>query len=547
MDPQLRNIALAFMEELNCPRSLTVAILVRHREWAQIANMAAEPLHYLSADDYFKSAQASDLLRKMEDLDTGIDRKAVAFEKWEWAELRDYATNERLANYLDSPLRRTEGRSIENVILRARGLIRKWLGRVPEWLEPRFGPGATISDKSRVCLIPDKLTSKPTATRDADFLHYLWRETAWGRAALNRGHEDFEFVRGNVFFTVPKDGKTDRACAKGPSINVSYQLAVGKHIRARLMKLGIDLDDGQETHAQVARFASIDGTYASIDLKSASDCVAYNLVKLLLPPDWFDLLNWMREPLTHLPHKGGWRKLEKFSAMGNGFTFELETLLFLGLICALDEDLVPGENTLVYGDDILVPTWHAVNVISCLKFFGFTTNEQKTFLDGPFRESCGGDYWLGQPVRAYQLKKSPTEPHEWIALANGLRRNLQGLPGSKMRAWFKVIDQIPSSARRFGPEGLGDLVIHDEPHKWSTRTVRSIRYIRTWSPAKYRKVLFKGFSYDVQWASALYGTMWSDDSGHQSTGKRRKTHQDQRYLVPRDGVTGFMPKWVPYS
>jgi hypothetical protein len=267
--------------------------------------------------------------------------------------------------------------------------------------------------------------------------------------------------------------------------------------------------------------------------------MAYNLVKLLLPPDWFDLLNWLREPYTQLPHKGGkWKKLEKFSAMGNGYTFELETLVFLALTCALDPGLTPGRNVFVYGDDILVPTDSARDVISCLRFFGFRTNESKTFLTGPFRESCGGDFWLGQPVRAYQLKSLPTQPHEWIAFANGIRRGLNtaGLC-SKSRPWFKCVDNIPSAARLFGPEGLGDLVIVDnEPNSWSVRTKHSIRYFKAWTPAEYRKVLFRGFSYDVQWASALYGTSWGSHE-----------NQDQRHLVPRNGVTGYMPKWVPYS
>lgn len=538
MDLQTRRIALAMMEELNCPRSLTVAILLRYGEWAQIALMATEPSHYPDADSYFRAVQASDLLRKVEELDTGIDREANAISKWEEAESRCYATNERLANFLDSPLRRTEGCSIENVILKARGLIRSWLSKLPEWLEPRFGPGATISDKSSVCLIPDKLTSEPSATRDADFLSGLWRETAWGRAALNRGHADFKFVRGNVFFLVPKDGKTRRACAKGPSINVSYQLAVGRAIRLRLKHIGIDLTTGQETHRQLACSASRDGSFASIDLSSASDCVALNLVKLLLPPDWFDLLNWLREPFTKLPHKGNrWKKLEKFSSMGNGFTFELETLLFLALCCALDPGLIPGKTVFVYGDDILVPTDNARDVISCLGFFGFKTNESKTFLEGPFRESCGGDFWLGQDVRPYQLKSLPTEPHDWISFANGVRRAFQTLGLTyKQRSWFKVIDQIPDLARLYGPSELGDLVIHNEAPSWSVRTKHSIRYVKAWSPAEYRKVFFRGYSYDVQWASALYGLSWSDDKD-----------QDRRYIVPRNGVVGYMPKWVPFS
>lgn len=542
MDSQMRNVALALMEELNCPRSLTVAILIRAGEWAQIAEMATVPLHYLDAASYSKAVQASDFLRKVEELDTGIDREANAIAKWEAAEAMCYKTNERLAPFLDSSLLRTERPSIDNFVLDARSLIKRWLGPLPRDLEPRFGPGATISDKSSECLIPDKLTSTPTVTSGAYFLRPLWEETAWGRVALNRGHSEPCIVRGNHFFLVPKDGKTRRSCAKGPSLNVSYQLAVGKVLRKRLRETGIDLDDGQEIHMRDACSASVDGLTASIDLSSASDCVAFNLVKLLLPPDWFDLLNSLREPVTKLPHKNGrWWRLEKFSAMGNGFTFELETLVFLALICALSPDLLPGKNVRVYGDDILVPTSHAQSVVSCLKYFGFKTNSDKTFLEGPFRESCGGDYWLGQAVRPYQLKNLPKEPHEWISLANGLSRAYHTCGVTTRRAWFKVIDQIPSAARQFGPKELGDLVIHSE-HSWSTRTRNSIRYVRVWAPAEYRKVFFWGFNYDVQWASALYGVLWSNDV----QGNRRLA-QDQRYLVPRNGVTGYMPKWVPFS
>jgi len=545
MDPSVRKIALATMEELNCPRSLTVAILIRHNEWAQIASLGTEPLHYTTADSYYRAVQATDLLRKVEELETGIDREANAIQKWELAESWCYQTNERLAHFLNSPLRRTEGRSIENVVLGARGFMRSCLGVLPDWLEPRFGPGATVSDKSVMCLLPDKMTSFPTATHGASFIKPLWEECAWGRAAIRRGHGDFKLVRGNQFFLVPKDGKTRRACAKGPSINVSYQLACGKHMRRRLMRVGIDLDDGQEVHKQVACLGSIDGSYASIDLTSASDCVARALVKLLLPPDWFDLLNWLREPFTQLPHKGGgWRRLEKFSAMGNGFTFELETLVFLSLIIGMHPELVPGVNLFVYGDDILVPTEYSADVISCLRYFGFRPNEAKTFLAGPFRESCGGDFWLGQAVRPYQLKKLPTEPHMWIGLANGIRSGLEPFCEGWRRPWFKALDCIPTVARLRGPAQLGDLVIHDELHTWSTRTVSSIRYVRCWSPAEYRKVLFKGYSYDVQMASALYGSSWSDDTPVKGG---RKAKQDDRFLVPRDGVIGFKPKWVPFS
>jgi len=112
-------------------------------------------------------------------------------------------------------------------------------------------------------------------------------------------------------------------------------------------------------------------------------------------------------------------------AMGCGFTFELETALFLAIVRAI----VPGiwlkshgyidgiqprpgaklswAHVGVNGDDIIVPTAYAQRVIDALTLFGFTVNEQKSYYDpnGHFRESCGGDYFRGVGVRPFFLTK----------------------------------------------------------------------------------------------------------------------------------------------
>lgn len=495
---EVETLTHILMEELDCARALTVSLLVKYREWDQIATLATVPSHYLDSLSYFKAVQATDFIRKLEELPTTIDKDAATLEKWTESERQCFKTNRRLAQFLDIPIRKTENPvSIENVILKARRLIRQWLGPLPSELVPRFGPGATISDKSRTCLIPDKLSSLPTATRDADFTKYHWYGTAWGRACVSRGHDRWKIVRGNIYFTVNKDGKIHRACAKGPSINLAYQLGVGKLIRRRLKyTAGIDLRRGQQYHRQAACLASISGHMATIDLSSASDCVAHALVRLLLPPGWFDLLNWLREPFTYVPigqDESVWWRLEKFSAMGNGFTFELESLLFLALSCAVG-GLTPSKTCLVFGDDIIVPTEQAQDVVSCLEYFGFTPNTRKTFLSGPFRESCGGDFWLGRSVRPYQLENAPTEPQDWISVANGIKRSFAQIGYLPRKPWWYAINRLPSVARLFGPTELGDLVINsDEIQAWSTRTKFSIRYVKTYAPVRFRRVFFSGF------------------------------------------------------
>jgi len=112
----------------------------------------------------------------------------------------------------------------------------------------------------------------------------------------------------------------------------------------------------------------------------------------------------LRSPKTFF--KGQWHVLEKFSSMGNGYTFELETVIFSAITAAVHE-MVTGEaaklhqNVFVYGDDIICKTDVSLDVIAALRWFGFSLNERKSFVSGPFRESCGGDYFNGVPVRAH--------------------------------------------------------------------------------------------------------------------------------------------------
>jgi hypothetical protein len=192
----------------------------------------------------------------------------------------------------------------------------------------------------------------------------------------------------------------------------------------------------------------------------------------VLPPAWFELLDSLRSKYTEID--GKWVKLEKFSSMGNGFTFELETAVFATLARTIVR-LNGGDPDKVkcYGDDLIAPAEYSKDILSALAYFGFTPNTRKTFVEGPFRESCGGDFWLGKPVRAHFIEELPDEPQKWISLANGIRRMAFGDPITRgrwptlRRAWMRALDAIPSSIRRLrGPDHLGDLVIHDTPNHW---------------------------------------------------------------------------------
>jgi hypothetical protein len=52
----------------------------------------------------------------------------------------------------------------------------------------------------------------------------------------------------------------------------------------------------------------------------------------------------------------------------------------------------------VYGDDIVCPTAWVKEVFTILDSLGFLVNKEKSFVDGPFRESCGKEYLHGVDV-----------------------------------------------------------------------------------------------------------------------------------------------------
>jgi len=555
MTPEVLELALNLTEKLNCPRSVSVAILIRSEEWLQLLELQCKPSDYSSAEDYLRATAATDFLRKVEAVIPGIDPGPTTFQKWEWAEKECFKTNCRLNEIMDfgtlngDPVPDAINRFIE----RFRDNVRSLIGSGPGAYEQhgRFGPGATVSDNYGRTTVPHKMSSTPTFTPSALFHLVPWTGTRWASACAARGDVPVE-VRGNSYFTVPKTALTYRSCAKESSINAFFQLGLGHVMRKRLMRSGIDLDHGQNVHRQVACSSSITGEFCTLDLSSASDTICQALVKLVMPEAWFTALSSLRSTVTIFrdgKKKYGYR-LEKFSSMGNGFTFELETVIFTALCMSCSEELIPGWNLLVYGDDLIVPTGHHENVISALKFFGFTLNARKSFVEGPFRESCGGDFYDGQPVRAYFLKEFPNEPQHFIAIANGLRRlALSFGQDSRLWAdlrgvWFRCLDYLPSSIRACrGPEQLGDLCIHDHETRWSTRSrANCIRYVRVFRPCAPRGVSFNRFCPDVQIAAALYGIRLAGEIND-----RWPDGFDNRQLIDRDPVMSYKVGWLPFS
>lgn len=502
MDATFVSIALELFKRLDTPRSLTCYILVKNSEWDQLVHLRADPRTYCTdmttafgrtqIEQFHRDYQATELLRKCSGLPTGIDTAAVAVSGFYSAEQQCCSTNVRLSRHISYPVFRT---GLEWHADRLIGKARKWinsvLGSPPDWITPRLGPGsvfeASLIGGGGNLTAYDKLNQPPAGTsgalefKDATLRRFPWLHGSWDQSPEGRSSL---CVRGNRFAVVPKDATKDRGICIEPGFNVALQLGLGQVLKSRLCRVGIDLTNGQFHHRDLARIGSRDGSNVTIDLSNASDTVSRSLVELLFPKEWYTLLGALRSPFTRIGSK--WVYLEKFSSMGNGYTFELETLVFCSLVHACGGNI--GVNSFCYGDDIICPSPVAKDVLALLGYCGFTPNVRKTFLDGCFRESCGGDYLLGRDVTPVRVKSIPSSPQDWIGLHNliyALEERL-GIPLTSLRR--RCEDRIPVAIRRCrGPRELGDLVLTDETAV--PRVRNGIRYYRVWKPVAQRKKL----------------------------------------------------------
>jgi hypothetical protein len=284
---------------------------------------------------------------------------------------------------------------------------------------------------------------------------------AWSKACNNR----FIIMPGELT-TVPKNAKIDRCIIIEPTANTFMQLAIGSYIKRRLKDNGCDLYD-QTKNKHLAYLGSVSGDLATIDLSSASDTVAMNLVLELLPPEWFNLLeSWRTGQIFVKNH--GLVEQQKFSSMGNGYTFELESLIFYSLSWAVCTQMKVDTTRLsCYGDDIIIPTICSKKLYEVLSDCGFIVNTDKSYTDGSFRESCGSDFLSGINIRPFYFKDRLTF-QTIVSFLNFLKSND---PMAYRDLRHGILSYLPKSKRLYGRPGFGDGHLHTDhdfclrPHK----------------------------------------------------------------------------------
>lgn len=239
----------------------------------------------------------------------------------------------------------------------------------------------------------------------------LWGELLGDRSVLKT-------IRGDRLSFVPKDVRKCRTITVQPSMNMFFQKGVGKWLEMNALRAcGINLSTGQSDHRDMARRASaLEYDAGTIDLQDASDTLSCNLMRWLLPLDWYALLKSLRCDESRLPD-GSWQYNHIFAGQGNGYTFPLQTLIFYALVA---KGTGTNRNTSCYGDDIITPLGVYDLAAEILSAAGCVVNTEKSFSTGLFRESCGGDYLAGVDVRPVYYKADAQRYSDIASLHNML-------------------------------------------------------------------------------------------------------------------------------
>jgi len=290
---------------------------------------------------------------------------------------------------------------------------------------------------------------------------------------------------------VPKTQKTPRLIAEEPTHMQYMQQALmrelvplleGDHLCGPLVGFS-----SQEENRNAAREGSLTGSLATLDLSEASDRVLNVLVEEILSP-WPSLQGAVmacRSERVQLP-TGEVIPLTKFASMGSALCFPFEEIVFLSILLSgwhtSGANLSRAEvmnlhgRVRVYGDDIIIPVEMVQSSMEALEAFGLKVNRHKSFWNGKFRESCGGDYYDGEWVTPVRLSRMLPERRGDIAsivstmeLSNLLYENgywrtsrylLEGL--QKLRYGQKV---LPRFSGALGPWSFQKELPWDSIHK----------------------------------------------------------------------------------
>lgn len=472
--------------------------------------------------EYLKWAQFQALFLKSDKKGFKVNQEREATKKFVAAEQACKRANKRLRFYAAHPER--ENPLYRGVLDRAWYLIRQVLGNFTEGTLSeiihlaRPGGGMSVGSRSRQKVeLPWKLGPEtdlvvtPRALPYARMLvesspHWLklHAEVDWVKRTCT---VPYVMTDANKVSFVPKDATTFRTIAVEPHLNMCLQLGVHEFLAKRLRAVNVDIRS-QSRNQHLAKAGAVFwkavDPLVTLDLSAASDSLCMGLVERLLPPTWVEFLDDLRSPAYRLGDADP-VDYHKWSSMGNGYTFVLESLVFWALARACGSFTLSGDTVAVYGDDIILRRGTAALLIEVLKYCGFSVNTDKSAVFGPFRESCGEDYFdADRVVPAYLRGIRSLRPTDIYNLLNSAP---QGVEMGSVRAYLlgahrgrPILYGLPTS------DPSGNLWTHDVT--WLLKQ-RLVQWVPRFQAYVQRKASFRpyqtGLEVQQAYAAALFG------------------------------------------
>lgn len=219
---------------------------------------------------------------------------------------------------------------------------------------------------------------------------------------------------------VPKDSRGPRLISMEPLEYQFIQQGIARELMHHLEKRcyitrGYLNFEKQCVNRNLALWNSCSRSYATLDMKEASDRVSLKLVECIFSklPLFLRCIKATRSESTELPW-GEIITLRKFAPMGSALCFPVESLIFFIMSEVLRRNNKVKGRVYVYGDDIIVPSTLSTVLFTILPIYGLQFNERKSFVKGYFRESCGLDAYKGHLCTPTRLKKPL--PQKWSPL-----------------------------------------------------------------------------------------------------------------------------------
>lgn len=300
---------------------------------------------------------------------------------------------------------------------------------------PKHGPGRVSNQRPGVSKY--QFNEWPTKL-DSVFPYDLYARTDFGLGSDRKRDRvrTHNAESPSKLIAVPKTMAGPRLIASEPNQHQWLQGLVANQIIQRYKSTPLReciSFDNQEPNGLMALSASATGSHATVDLKSASDCLSCWTVERLFRanPTLLQRIAATRtRRISNCIDSTVFDQmvLRKCFTQGNALTFPVQSIAYaivaIASVIIADEAQVTTSTVLdaskrvrVFGDDIVIPNNALVILEKILKALQLRVNLAKTFSKGKFRESCGVDAYDGHLVTPVFVKTVSLRPRHEQAMS----------------------------------------------------------------------------------------------------------------------------------